>query len=120
VKNFSFPNHVVRIGERIFFSQDDDVAVVQALLDRALTAAPGLAVLPPPNVLYRGTLDGVSEFAMRYYIADYKDKDSATESVWRSVIDHVKRSPHRIITPRRQIELIQDLPADAVAAFVRK
>lgn len=105
VRNFSHPNAAVRITETIYFPQSDDPRVVQELLDKALAAVTGIAADPKPYALFRGAKDGVSEYSMRYYVEDYKDKDTATENVWKSVLDHIARSQIKIAFPRRYLEI---------------
>jgi small-conductance mechanosensitive channel len=108
VRNFSHPNPAVRITETIYFPQAGDPRVVQELLDKALGHVAGIMADPKPYALFRGAKDGVSEYSMRYYIDDYKDKDTATENVWKSVLDHIAKSDLKIAFPRRYLEIHND------------
>lgn len=103
VHNFTYPNQAVRITETIWFPHMEDPTVIQELLARALADTKRILTAPSPYILYRGAKDGVSEYSMRYYIDDYKDKDTATEGVWKSVIEHIARSEFVISFPRRYV-----------------
>jgi branched-chain amino acid transport system substrate-binding protein len=105
VRNFSHPNRAVRITEAIYFPQEADPTAVQALLREAVAGAEGVLRDPAASVLYRGAKEGVSEYSLRFYIDDYKDKDNVIEAVWKSVLDGVARSKVRIAFPRRYLEI---------------
>lgn len=105
VRNFSHPNPTVRITQTICFAQSENPMVLQELVDKALASTKGIMADPKPYALFRGARDGVSEYSMRYYIDDYKDKDRATENVWKSVLEHVARSDFKIAIPRRVLEV---------------
>ncbi len=108
IRNFSHPNNAVRISEAIYFLQGDDPALVQDVLIAAIAGVEGALAEPKPTALYRGVKDGVSEYAMRYYIDDYGLKDNVTERVWKNVIEQIARSPFSISFPRRIVELQGD------------
>lgn len=105
VHNFSYPNTAVRITETIWFPQSEEPPVIQDLLLRALADTAGILTNPQPSALYRGAKEGVSEYSMRFYINDYKNKDNAIEAVWKSVIDHIARSDFVISFPRRHLSI---------------
>ncbi|MGQ0662074.1 MAG: mechanosensitive ion channel family protein [Pseudomonadota bacterium] len=105
VQNFSHPSPVVRITDTICFGQDHDPSAVQELLARAMASAPGVLAEPPPAALFRGAKDGVAEYSLRYFIDDYQRKDSATEEVWKTIVEHIGRSNLRIALPARRIEV---------------
>jgi potassium efflux system protein len=85
VHNYSYPNRTVRISDMISFPQSEDPTVIQQLLVRAIADTPGILSDPVPSVLYRGA----SQYSIRFYIDDYKNKDTATGDVWKSIIDHI-------------------------------
>jgi potassium efflux system protein len=105
VRNFSYPNHAVRISEAIYFPQSDDPTLIQDVLTKAIGAAQGALADPKPTALYRGAKDGVCEYTMRYYIDDYGLKDNVTERVWKNVIEQIARSKFKIAFPRRIVEI---------------
>ncbi|MBI3707048.1 MAG: mechanosensitive ion channel [Proteobacteria bacterium] len=110
IKNFSRPSGVSRISDVIYFAQSADPVVVQEILIEAIRKAKCVIAKPAPSALYRGAKDGVAEYAMRYYINDYKLKDDATENVWKSVVEHVTRANLQIELPRRQVEIWREIP----------
>ena len=105
IRNFTYPNRAVRITEAIHFSQSENPKLIQDLLREAVGNAPEVLADPAPFVLYRGAKDGVAEYYLRYFIGDYKDKDIATENVWKNVIDRIASSDFKIAFPRRIVEL---------------
>jgi small-conductance mechanosensitive channel len=119
VHNFTYPNPAVRITATIWFPHEENPTVIQDLLVRALADTPDILTHPGPYILYRGAKDGVAEYSMRYYIDNYKDKDSATEAIWKSVIDHISRSDFAISFPRQYLAIHGDgFPAAGVASIV--
>lgn len=119
VQNFSYPNQAVRITATIWFPHEEDPKIIQDLLVRALADTDCILAEPQPHILYRGAKDGVAEYSMRYYIDDYKDKDTATEAVWKSVVDHIARSDFVISFPRQYLALHSPTgPADTAGAVV--
>lgn len=124
VRNFSHPNHAVRISEAIYFPQSDDPTLIQDVLTKAIAAAQGALADPKPAALYRGAKEGVCEYTMRYYIDDYGLKDNVTERVWKNVIEQIARSNFKIAFPRRLIEIeageISPLPHAAAVAKPRR
>ena len=108
VRNFSHPNNAVRISEAIYFPQSEDPTLIQEVLIGAIGAAQGALADPKPTALYRGAKDGVCEYSMRYYVADYGLKDNVTERVWKNVIEQIARSKFKIAFPRRLVEIQSD------------
>jgi branched-chain amino acid transport system substrate-binding protein len=96
VHNYSDANRAVRISDMIAFPQSEDPTAIQQLLVQAIIDTPGVLSDPAPDVLYRGA----SQYSIRFYIDDYKNKDTATGDVWKSVIDHIQRSGFGISLPR--------------------
>ena len=105
VQNFSYPSDTIRLSQTIYFAASEEPGIIQELLHAAVTTAEGTLADPPPNVLYRGTKEGVAEYSMRYYIDDYGQKDTVTESVWKNVVDRIARSPFKIAYPHQFIAI---------------
>lgn len=104
IRNFSYPNSVVRVNELIYFPLGRDIAAIQRALETAIADVPDIATDPAPSALYRGNKEGAAEFSLRYYVRDYGGKDEATENVWKAVLAALERAGLQHSFPRRQIE----------------
>jgi branched-chain amino acid transport system substrate-binding protein len=118
IRNFTYPNRIVRVSELIYFDQKDDPIVVQQLLARAMRAAKGVVPKPDVHALYRGAHDGVAQYEMRYFVDDWEWKGLITERVWKNVLDEVRKSGHGIAIPVRRVEIAAEpvAAADLAAA----
>jgi small-conductance mechanosensitive channel len=105
IRNFTFPNRIVRVSELIYFDQKDDPIVIQQLLARAMQAAKGVVPKPAVHALYRGAHDGVAQYEMRYFVDDWEWKGLITERVWKNVLDEVRKAGRGIAIPVRRVEL---------------
>ena len=113
VHNFTRPNGAVSISETICFPQSENPRAIQQLLDRALANATGIAAEPRPYALYRGAKQGVSEYHLRFYVEDYEAKETATENVWKTVVDHIALSGFVIAFPRQHLAIRREALAAA-------
>jgi small-conductance mechanosensitive channel len=105
IRNFTYPNRIVRVSEMIYFDQKDDPIAIQQLLARAMQAAQGVVPKPRVHALYRGAHDGVAQYEMRYFVDDWEWKGLITERVWKNVLDEVRAAGRGIAIPTRRIEL---------------
>jgi len=116
IRNFSYPNSVVRIRELLYFSVGHDIAAIQRTLEAAIADVPEITRDPAPTAIYRGNKEGGAEFSLRYYVRDYGAKDKATENVWKAVVAGLERAGLHHTFPRRQVEVQGFSPAGAAAA----
>lgn len=116
IRNFSYPNSVIRIKELFYFPVGHDIATIQRTLVAAIADVPEITRNPAPAALYRGNKEGGAEFSLRYYVRDYGAKDKATENVWKAVIAALAKAGLHHTFPRRQVEVQSSSPAGPAAA----
>lgn len=116
IRNFSYPNPVVRIWELLYFPAGNDIATIQRVLETAIADVPEITRDPSPQALFRGNKEGGAEFSLRYYVRDYGAKDIATENVWKAVVASLERAGLRHTFPRRQVDVQSVSPAALAAA----
>lgn len=110
IENFSHPNRAIRITDAIHFAQQTPPGEVQRLLVEAISGAHGVMTEPHPSALFRGVKDGVAEYSMRYFVANFADRDIVTENVWRSVVARTVREGLTPAFKRAMVDLRGELP----------
>jgi small-conductance mechanosensitive channel len=106
IRNFSFPNSVVRIIELIYFSVGQDIPKIQKILEESIRDIPEITRTPAPQALYLGNRDGGAQFSLRYFLYDYGARDFAIEKSWKAVLENLDKAGLRHTFPLRQVEVV--------------
>ncbi len=105
IRNFSYPNSVMRIKDMIYFPVGHDIATIQQVLVAAIANVPEITRDPAPSALFRGNKEGAAEFILRYFVRDYGAKDKATENVWKAVLAGLEKAGLHHAFPSRQVDV---------------
>lgn len=107
IRNFSRPESVTRRTATIFAPYDVSPDRMHQALIRAAQEAPGVLAVPPVTVITKGFTERGTEYVVRFFIENFRDRDPITSAVYDRLWYAMARLRITIPVPRRRIEIEQ-------------
>lgn len=107
IRNFSRPESITRRTAIIHAPYEVSPARVHQALLQAAQETPGVLASPPVTVITRGFTDRGMEYGVRFFIANFRDRDPITSAVNDRLWYAMSRLKVSIPVPRRRIEIEQ-------------